>query len=139
MNYKRFYISVICIFCFAIIWNGIVHMVILREADSILNTIGRPEAERNLWLSLLGTIVLSVLFVLSYARFAKQGNLKEGIIHGLFFGLLAGVLVDLNQYVLYPVPGLLAFKWFIFGLCEFCIYGIIVSKLYPLYGNKLHE
>jgi hypothetical protein len=42
------------------------------------------------------------------------------------------VLVDLNQYVLYPIPASLAIRWFVFGLLEFCIYGILASKLYPI-------
>lgn len=132
MNYKRFFISVISIFVFALIWNGIVHLIVLREADSILNSVGRQESQRSLLLSLFVTIILSLLFVWSYSRSVQRGTIKAGIIHGLFFGVLAGVLVDLNQYVLYPIPGDLAFKWFVFGLFEFCIYGIIVSKLYPI-------
>jgi hypothetical protein len=132
MNYKRFFIAVFVIFLFALIWNGIVHLVILREADSILNSIGREESQRSLFLSVFVTIILSVLFVWSYSRWARQGSLRDGITHGLFFGILAGVLVDLNQYVLYPIPASLAIRWFVFGLLEFCIYGILASKLYPI-------
>ena len=132
MNYKRFFIATIAIILFALAWNGIVHLVILRGPDSILNTIGRPESEKNLFLSLLVTVILSVLFVWSYARTATRGDVRGGLRHGLFFGLLAGTLVDLNQYILYPIPASLAICWFVFGTVEFCIYGIIVSKLYPI-------
>ncbi len=132
MNYKRFIIAAIAIIVFAILWNGIVHLVVLREADSLLNTIGRPESQRNLYLSLLVTALLSILFVWSYSRTAKRGDLRDGLSHGIFFGILAGILVDLNQYVLYPIPASLAFIWFIFGLLEFCIYGILVSQIYPI-------
>ena len=132
MNYKRFVITSLVIIIFALVWNGIVHLFILREADSILNTIGRPESQRNLYLSLLVTALLSMLFVWSYAHFAKRGDLHDGLMHGIFFGILAGTLVDLNQYILYPIPASLAFTWFIFGLIEFCIYGILVSTLYPV-------
>lgn len=135
INFKRFFLASITIIVFAFVWNGIVHLIILREADSILNTIGRPESQRSLSLSLLVTVVLSMLFVWSYARTEKRGDLCEGLRHGLFFGFLAGTLVDLNQYILYPIPASLAFTWFIFGLIEFCIYGILVSKLYPVKDN----
>ena len=136
MNYKRFFIASIAIFVFALIWNGIVHLVLLREVDSILNSIGRPESQRNIFLSLLVTVILTILFVWSYTRFARRGDLRDGLTHGLFFGLLAGTLVDLNQYVLYPIPASLAITWFSFGLIEFCIYGIFVSRLYPIKDKK---
>jgi hypothetical protein len=132
MNFNKFFLSVLVIFIFALLWNGFVHMVLLRESDSILNTIGRSESDRSLLLSLIVTMMLALLFVWSYIRFAKQGNIRDGLMHGLFFGILAGVLVDLNQYILYPIPASLAISWFIFGLMEFCIYGIIASKLYPI-------
>jgi hypothetical protein len=137
MNYKRFFISVLVIFIFALIWNGIVHLIILRGADSILNSIGREESQRNLFLSLLITAIIALLFVWSYSRFARKGNLRDGISHGLFFGILAGVLVDLNQYVLYPIPASLALTWFVFGLLEFCIYGILVCKIYLIEVRKV--
>ncbi len=44
--------------------------------------------------------------------------------------MLAGLLVDLNQYILYPVPGGLAAAWFAFGFVEFCIYGMLATLLY---------
>jgi uncharacterized membrane protein YhfC len=137
MNYKRFFIATIAIFVFALIWNGIVHLVLLREADSILNSIGRQESQRNMFLSILVTALLALLFVWSYTRFARRGDLRDGLSHGLFFGLLAGTLVDLNQYVLYPIPGSLAITWFVFGLIEFCIYGVLVSILYPIKDKKI--
>ena len=136
MNYKRFFIASIVIFVFALVWNGIVHLIILREADSILYSIGRQESQRNIFLSLLVTVIVSILFVWSYSRTARQGDFRDGITHGLFFGILAGVLVDLNQYVLYPIPASLAITWFAFGLVEFCIYGILVSKIYPTKDKK---
>ncbi len=132
MNYRRFALASIAVFLFAILWNGFVHLILFREADSVITTFGRPESERNLSLSVLATLLLSVLFVWSYAHFAKRGTIKEGLIFGVFFALLAGVLVDLNQYVLYPIPAPLALTWFAFGVVEFCISGIIVSKLYPI-------
>jgi hypothetical protein len=132
MNYRRFTLASFVIFLFAILWNGGVHLLLLREADSILTTFGRTESQRDLSLSILATLLLSMLFVWSYTRFAKRGTIAEGLTYGIFFGLLAGVLVDLNQYVLYPIPASLALSWFVFGLIEFSVYGVLVSRLYPI-------
>jgi hypothetical protein len=132
MNYKRLIITSTTIFIFALLWNGFIHGVILRDASAALANITRPVADRNLQLSLLLTAALALLFVWSYAYTARRGTLLEGISHGFFFAILAGFLVDLNQYLLYPIPGSLAIKWFASGLIEFCIYGIISSYLYPI-------
>jgi hypothetical protein len=61
----------------------------------------------------------------------------EGIVYGLFFAAVAGLLVDVNQYVLYPIPGSLAWTWFAGGVVEFCLYGALVSWLYPVARTRL--
>jgi uncharacterized membrane protein YsdA (DUF1294 family) len=131
MNYKRVITASAIIFIFAILWNSFIHGVMLRDENAVISNITRSISERNMGLSLVLTALLAFLFVWSYAYTARQKNWRAGILYGLFFALLAGLLVDLNQYLLYPIPASLAVKWFISGLVEFCGYGILVSWLYP--------
>jgi hypothetical protein len=42
------------------------------------------------------------------------------------------LLVDFNQYILYPIPAGLALAWFGFGFVEFCVYGLLAAWLYPI-------
>jgi hypothetical protein len=132
MNYKRIIIASVAVFVFALIWNSFIHGMVLRDANTAIAAITRPAPERNMGLALLLTAGLAFLFVWSYAYTARRGNLREGIAHGLFFAILAGLLVNLNQYVLYPLPASLVLQWFIFGAVEFCGYGILASWLYPI-------
>lgn len=132
MNYKRFSIAVLAIFFFALLWNGLVHMVLLKEANLAIEKFARPAAERDMALGLLLTAGVAILFVYSYAAFVRAPGVKRALGHGLFFALLAGLFVDLNQFLLYTIPGSLAVAWFLFGVAEFCIYGVLVSWLYPI-------
>jgi hypothetical protein len=132
MNLRRFVVAVMAIFIFALVWNGFVHMVLLKEAGLALEGIARPAGERNIALGLLLTAGVATLFVYSYVSFVRTPGVKRAIGHGVFFALLAGLFVDLNQFFLYPIPGSLAAAWFVFGFIEFCIYGAIVSWLYPI-------
>lgn len=132
MNYSRLITTSVAVFVFALLWNSVVHGVILREANAVLEGITRASGDRNMALALLLTAGLAFLFVWSYARVARRGTVREGLVHGLFFAALAGLLVNLNQYILYPVPASLALTWFIFGVFEFCGYGILTSWLYPV-------
>ncbi|MCI0506240.1 MAG: hypothetical protein L0Z73_09050 [Gammaproteobacteria bacterium] len=132
MNLKRFSLAVAAIFVFALLWNGVVHMVLLKEANQALDQIARPMAERNMVLGLMLTAGIAILFVYSYASCARVAGIRYAVGHGTFFGLVAGLFVDLNQFLLYPIPASLAATWFAFGFLEFCIYGILVSWLYPV-------
>ncbi|MEW6132777.1 MAG: hypothetical protein AB1591_06355 [Pseudomonadota bacterium] len=132
MNLRRFFVAVFAIFIFAMVWNGLVHMVLLKEASLALEKVARPTAERNMALGLLLTFGVAALFVYSYALFVRTPGIKRALGHGVFFAAIAGLLVDLNQFFLYPVPGSLAAAWFLFGFIEFCVYGVLVSWLYPI-------
>lgn len=132
MNLKRFVIAVVVIFLFALAWNGFVHMVLLKEANLAIERFARPAEDRDMVLGLLLTAGIAILFVYSYIAFVRTPGAKRALGHGLFFALLAGLFVDLNQFVLYPIPGSLAAAWFLFGVVEFCIYGALVYWLYPV-------
>jgi hypothetical protein len=132
MNYKRIMTASAIVFIFALLWNSLIHGVILRDANAALVNVVHPAGDRNMGLALLLIIGLAFLFVWSYAYTARRGTWRDGVAHGLFFALLAGFLVDLNQYVLYPIPAPLALKWFIVGVVEFCGYGLLASWLYPI-------
>ena len=131
MSLRRFVITVIAIFVFAISWNFFVHAVLLKDASLALENITRPAAERNIVLGLLITLAVATLFAYSYVAFVRTPGIKRALGHGVFFALLAGVFVDLNQFFLYPIPWHLATAWFVFGLIEFLVYSVIVFWLYP--------
>jgi hypothetical protein len=135
MRVKRFVLACLVLFVVAIAWNGFVHLVLLRSADAVVRHLYRPDLAERMWLSLLVTAGMVILFVWGYSRFARVGSAREAVGYGTFFALLAGILVDLNQYVLFPIPGWLALLWFVGGLAEFIVYGIIVSRLYPPAGG----
>ena len=130
MSPKRFALACLVLFVLALAWNGVVHLVLLRDANALVAPLHRPDLADRLWLSLVLTAAIVVLFAWGYRRFARDGSLREAIRYAVFFALLAGVLVDLNQYVLYPIPGWLAALWFVGGLVEFVLYGVVLKTLY---------
>jgi hypothetical protein len=126
---RRIVLAVIVLFVVALAWNALVHLVVFREANASVQHLRRPDLAEKAWLSLLMTLGLVTLFVWGYTRVARTGTMREGLGYGLYFALLAGLLVDLNQYVLFPIPGAVAALWFLGGLAEFSLYGVLVSRL----------
>jgi hypothetical protein len=128
---RRFLLTCVVLVLVAITWNAFVHLVVLREANASVQHLRRPDLAEKAWLSIVLTAGIVMVFVCGYSRFARNGSLREGLTYGLFFGVLAGLLVDLNQYVLFPIPAAVAMQWFLGGLVEFSLYGMIASRLYP--------
>lgn len=136
MRVQRFVLACGGLFVVAVVWNAFVHLVVLRQANASVEHLRRPDLADKVWLSLVLTAGLVGLFVWGYDRFARDGSVRESLAYGLFFGLLAGLLVDLNQYVLFPIPASVAVQWFFGGLVEFSLYGLLVRRLYPPMGRQ---
>ena len=132
---KRFVLTCGTLFLFALAWNALIHLVVLRAANASVQHLRRPDLADKVWLSLLLTAGVVIVFVWGYAHSARDGSWREGLGYGLFFALVAGLLVDLNQYILFPIPAVVAGQWFLGGLVEFSLYGLIATRLYPPGGQ----
>ena len=132
MNIKRSILSILAIFVFTLAWGAFYHLFLLQGADLEIKQLYRPDINEKMWLSILGVLGVAIFFVLGYRLCAKKGTIAEGIVYGVAFSVLAALLVDLNQYVLYPIPALLILKWYIGGLVEFAVNGVLVSLIYPI-------
>ncbi len=135
----RFALAAVVLFILSLAWNGLVHLVILRRANEAVQHLRRTDLPGAMGLSLLLTALVSGLFVWGYVRTARTGTLREGLRYGFFIGLFAALLVDLNQYLLYPLPASLVLKWFVGGVLEFTLYGGVVSLVYPVTGREPPE
>lgn len=136
MRAQRLILASAVLFVLALVWNSFVHLVVLRAANASVAHLRRPDLADTMWLSLVVTGGTVALFVWGYSRVARTGSLREGLGYGAAFALLAGLLVDLNQYVLFPIPGAVAAQWFVGGLLEFMLYGAVATKLVRLRGNR---
>lgn len=131
MRIGRFFLACSLLYVAALAWNGLLHLVLLRDAEAAVRAVYRPDLADRMWLSLLVAAATVVVFAGGYRRFARTGSLSEGVGYGLFFACVAGVLVDFNQFVLLPIPGRLACVWFLGALVEFTVYGLIVRSVDP--------
>ena len=132
MNIKRGSWAVLAVFIFTMVWGGFYHLVLLKGADLEIRQLYRPDMAGKMWLSVFGVLGISILFVIGYSLCSRRGTLLEGMAYGVCFSVLAFLLVDLNQYILYPIPFMLILKWYIGGLIEFIVNGLLVSLLYPV-------
>lgn len=134
---RPYIIASMLLFVFALVWNGIVHLVILAEHNKSLEAIHRTDLADKMWLSLLVTLCICLLFTLSFSQWVKDGTAGQSISHSLFFAGLMFVVVDLNQYVLYAIPFKLILCWGFFGCLEFLLYGFIARKVFKRYSGSM--
>ncbi len=132
---KQFLLSVVAVFIVMQATDFLIHGVILRSSYEATKEIWRPEMENMMWIMQITGIVFSVFFVNIYIFFAK-GHFREGIFSGLCYGFLMGVLiyggVNFNQYVIYNIELSLVWKWFVFGVIQMALMGLVTSLIYKV-------
>ena len=92
----------------------------------------RPEAEmqKHMPWMLLAQLLTATTFVVLYAAgFAANATLRSACFYALFMGLF-GQVMTLVLYVVQPLPPGLAVKWFVTGIAQSIVLGVIVCYAY---------
>ena len=130
MNTKRFILTSIIVFVVYQALNQIIHMFILSGAYEATMDVWRADMMQKMWIIFVTTFIFSFLFVYIFTKGYEGRGIAEGIRYGLLIGLLMNVVGMFNQYAVYPIPFSLAIQWFIYGMIQFVICGIVTAAIY---------
>ena len=130
MNKKRFLLASIAVFVVFEILDWIIHSKILSRTYMNLQHLWRPDMMDKMWIMYITAFIFSFLFVYIFTKGYEGKGVAEGIRYGLIIGLLMLVVGMFNQYAVYPIPLNLTIQWFIYGLIQFIIVGIVAALIY---------
>ena len=132
MNIKRFIIASVVVFVAASILGFLIHNVILMGTYESLTGIWRAKADMTslMWIMYPVGLVVSFLFVYIFTKGYEGKGILEGLRYGIWIGLFVNLPAAFSQYVVYPIPFSLAIQWFIYGMLEFIIIGLVAAAIY---------
>ena len=131
MNIKRLLLAIVVGWLVIFAADVVIHHFWLMPDYEATKSIWRPEAEmqpRLHWMFIAQFLGVAT-FVLVWAKGFAGGSVGTGAVFGLLMGLFQSIWVLVN-YVLIPMPGELAVKWFSAGLAQAVIFGIVTSLVY---------
>jgi hypothetical protein len=131
MNIKRLLLAMFAGFVLIFLTDFLIHGLWLAADYEASKSLWRPETEMHAHFSLMifAQVLCAATFVLIWARgFAGQG-IGTGIGFGLLMGLFQQIWAIIN-YVVLPMPGSLAAKWFFSGLVQAILLGILTALIY---------
>jgi len=132
MNTKKWIIASVVVFVVAQILEFIIHYLILGGSYQATAHLWRPTEEMNqmMWLMWLTGLIWAFIFVYIFAKGYENRGVMEGVRFGLIIGLFYSLPMSLGSYATMPIPFSLALNWFIFGMIEIIILGIMAALLY---------
>jgi uncharacterized membrane protein len=143
MNTKRLTLTIVVMCVAVFLTNFLIHGVWLQSTYKETMSLWRTESEMNArfgWM-LLGQFLFASMFAAIWAAgFAERQCLGCAVCYGILMALFsqAGTLIS---YVVTPLPPSLAVKWFVAGVVQGVLMGLLVYFVYKpkLVESKLTE
>ena len=131
MNIKRLLLAVVAAFFFTFLTDFVIHAVWLNADYKATASAWRSDAEaqaRFAWM-VIAHVLMAIAFTVVWAKGAWRGGVGAGATFGFWMGLFQHVVV-LFMYVVMPLRGDIAVKWFLAGLLQAIVLGVLVAAMY---------
>ncbi|HEU0011146.1 MAG TPA: hypothetical protein VFT34_15115 [Verrucomicrobiae bacterium] len=132
MNTKRLILAIVVMFIAVFAMNLLIHGVWLQSAYKETMSLWRAESEMNArfgWMLLGQFLFASTFAVIWAAGFAERQCLRCAVCYGILMALFNQAETLIN-YVVMPLPPSLAVKWFVAGIAQGLVMGVLVYYLY---------
>ncbi len=134
MDKKKFLIAFIVVFVLLEVTNYLVNNVILMStyASDAYKNVFRPmdEMMSRVWVMYVTDIVWSFFFVFFFVKGYENKGIGEGIRFGIYVGLFYSFVMAYQAFVIYPLTYSLILQWFIYGLIQMVIFGVVTAIIY---------
>jgi hypothetical protein len=133
MNIKRLVFAIIAAWVVLFATDFLIHDLWLGPLYQATKPLWRPETEMHTHICWM--FFAQFLIVTSFVLIWAKGFAGRGMGAAVSFGLLMGLFQQtwaIILFVVMPLPGELAVKWFLGGLVQAVLLGIVTSLVYKL-------
>jgi hypothetical protein len=127
---KKFWQGFVAVFITSEILNYIVNGMILMSAYDSLKSLWRPDMMSLMWVYHVLMVVGAFFFTLIFSKGYEGKGIAEGIRYGLYIGIWMSIGMAYGTYAMIAIPYSLALQWFIYGIIQYVIMGIVVALVY---------
>jgi hypothetical protein len=126
MNKKLLYGSV-AVFITIEVLNILIHGVILSPTYQSTSSIWRPDYSSKVWIASLNTVISAFFFTFIFLKGYEGKGAAEGGRYGFYVGFWLSTLIAYGTYMMIAIPYSLALQWFVYGLIEYVVAGIVLA------------
>lgn len=135
---KKLWVGFIVVFVVMVVTNFIIHEVILGSTyrSTLMANMVRPEAEQKMWIHFVTALIASYFFTLIFSKGYEGKGIGEGMRYGFYVGMLMSIPMAYDTYAAMPIPYSLALQWFIYGVIQYIILGVVVAMVFGMKGKE---
>lgn len=130
MNVRRYLAATLAVFVVSVGLGYVVNGVLLQSTYASIHGVWRPDILSKMWINAVNDFILSFVFVYLFAKGYEGRGMLEGVRFGLLMGLVFAIPAAYGTYVIIPVPYYLALEWFLYGMAQTVIIGMVAAAIY---------
>ena len=127
---KKFWTGFVAVFVVMEILMYLIHGVILASTYQETKDVWRPDMESYMWVYHVLAVVGAFFFTFIFSKGYEGKGVMEGVRYGLYIGIWMSSGMAYGSYSMINIPYSLALQWFIYGLIEYIIYGVVLAMVF---------
>jgi hypothetical protein len=127
---KKVWLGFVAVFVTMEILGYIVDNLILGSTYQSLSSLWRPDMMSKMWIFHLVMLIGSFFFAFIFSKGYEGKGIAEGVRYGLYIGIWMSVGMAYGTYAMIAIPYSLALQWFIYGVIEYVIMGVVVALVF---------
>jgi hypothetical protein len=133
---KKVLLGCAAVFITVQILDFLFHGVLLASTYASLTSLWRPDMESKMWIMYVVSLVGSFFFSFIFSKGYESKGIGEGLRYGFYIGVWMSMGFAYGTYAMIAIPYSLALQWFIFGVIEYMIAGVVIALVF---GTKTKE
>ncbi len=127
---KKVLLSTLAVFIAMEVCDFVIHGVILKSAYEATASLWRPDMQSMMWLYYIIGIVGSFFFSFIFSKGYEGKGIVEGVRYGLYIGIWMSIGMAYGTYGMIAIPYYMALQWFVYGIIEYVLFGIIAALVF---------
>ncbi len=127
---KKLWLGFIAVLVAAEICNLLIYGLFLDADFKATAHLWRPDMNSLMWIYHVILVVGAFFFTFIYGYGHEGKGIMEGARFGLYIGIWMSMGMAYGTYAMVAIPYSMALKWFLFGIVQYIIMGIVVAAVY---------
>ncbi len=127
---KKVWLGFAGVFVTIEILEMLVNFVILGPSYQATPQIWRADMSSKMWIFHVVMLVGAFFFSFIFSKGFENNGVAEGVRYGTYIGIWLGVGKAYGTYAMIAIPYSMALQWFIYGVIEYVIAGIVLAFIF---------
>lgn len=133
---KKMWLGFVVTFIVFEVLEYLIYTVIMGSAWESTRSLWRPDMGSKWYVYIITTLIGSFFFSFIFSKGYEGKGIGEGIRYGTYIGIWLSAGMAYGTYGMVAIPYYMALQWFIYGVVQYLIGGIVLALVF---GKKANE